>query len=158
MAQSKSMHTVSYEHLMCIWCPSKLGSIRNNRNWKRNQFRRYRSETKRLFRLFRFYTGTEISDVSIEPKQTKDQPKQFDMEHIFVFFSGNLRFFLFFSVYFGLFRNSCFGCFAFIPKQKVLMQGTHCYNIVGLERLDRHAQTSNATRSHNGRGLQSRIW
>ncbi len=36
MAQSKSLHTVSYEHLMCIWCPSKLGSIRNNRNWKRN--------------------------------------------------------------------------------------------------------------------------
>ncbi len=35
------------------------------------------SETKRLFRLFRFYTETESFDVSIEPKQTKDQPKQF---------------------------------------------------------------------------------
>ena len=32
------------------------------------------SETKRLFRLFRFYTETEIFDVSIEPKQTDDQP------------------------------------------------------------------------------------
>ena len=44
------------------------------------------SETKRLFRLFRFYTKTEIFDVSIEPKQTEDQPKQIDMEHILVFF------------------------------------------------------------------------
>jgi hypothetical protein len=35
------------------------------------------SETKRLFRLFRFYTETESFDVLIEPKQTEDQPKQF---------------------------------------------------------------------------------
>jgi hypothetical protein len=41
------------------------------------------SETKRLFRLFRFYTETESFDVSIEPKQTEGQPKQFDREHIF---------------------------------------------------------------------------
>ncbi len=34
------------------------------------------SETKRLFRLFRFYTETESFDDSIEPKQTEDQPKQ----------------------------------------------------------------------------------
>jgi hypothetical protein len=34
------------------------------------------SETKRLFRLFRFHTETEIFDVSIEPKQTEAQPKQ----------------------------------------------------------------------------------
>jgi hypothetical protein len=40
-------------------------------------------EPKRLFRLFRFYTETESFDVSIEPKQTEDQPKQFDREHIF---------------------------------------------------------------------------
>ncbi len=38
------------------------------------------SETKRLFRLFRFYTETQSFDVSIEPKQTEDQPKQFDRE------------------------------------------------------------------------------
>jgi hypothetical protein len=44
------------------------------------------SETKHLFRLFRFYTETEIFDVSIEPKQTEDQPKQFDMEYILVLF------------------------------------------------------------------------
>ncbi len=34
------------------------------------------SETKRLFRLFRFYTETKSFAVSIEPKQTEDQPKQ----------------------------------------------------------------------------------
>jgi hypothetical protein len=39
------------------------------------------SETKCLFRLFRFYTETESFDVSIEPKQTQDQPKQFKREY-----------------------------------------------------------------------------
>jgi len=34
------------------------------------------SETKRLFRLFRFYIETASFGVSIEPKQTEDQPKQ----------------------------------------------------------------------------------
>jgi hypothetical protein len=38
-----------------------------------------------LFWLFRFYTETESFDVSIEPKQTEDQPKQFEREHILVF-------------------------------------------------------------------------
>ncbi len=51
------------------------------------------SETKRLFRLFRFYTETESFDVLIEPKQTEDQPKQFDREHILLFFTENLEFF-----------------------------------------------------------------
>jgi hypothetical protein len=31
-------------------------------------------------------TETESFDVSIEPKQTEDQPKQFDREHTLVFF------------------------------------------------------------------------
>jgi hypothetical protein len=34
------------------------------------------SETKRFFRLFRFYTETASFGVSIEPKQKEDQPKQ----------------------------------------------------------------------------------
>jgi hypothetical protein len=58
------------------------------------------SETKHLFRLFRFYTETESFDVSIEPKQTEDQPKQFDREHIFLFFTETL-----------LYRNREFRCF-----------------------------------------------
>ncbi len=38
------------------------------------------SETKRLFRLFRFYTETENFNVSIEPKQTEDPHKPFNTE------------------------------------------------------------------------------
>ncbi len=44
------------------------------------------SETKHLFRLFCFYTETESFDVSIEPKQTEDPPKQFKRVYIWVFF------------------------------------------------------------------------
>ncbi len=67
------------------------------------------SETKRLFWLFRFYTETESFAVSIEPKQTEDQPKQFDREHILVF---SLKFRVV-SVCFAMFRNIsvCFDCF-----------------------------------------------
>ncbi len=88
------------------------------------------SETKRLFRLFRFYTETESFDVSIEPKQREDQPKQFDREHILLFFTANLGFsgfFAFFSFFCIFFRfylfvsKQCFGCFASIPKQRVSM-------------------------------------
>ncbi len=74
------------------------------------------SETKRLFQLFRFYTETESFDVSIELKQTKDQQKQFDREHILIFFTENLGFFRFFSVFsvfFSVFpvcfETVCFG-------------------------------------------------
>jgi hypothetical protein len=73
------------------------------------------SETKRLFRLFRFYTETEGFDVTIEPKQTEDQPKQFDREHILLFFTENLGFFRFFpvfsffSVFSVCFETVCFG-------------------------------------------------
>jgi hypothetical protein len=90
------------------------------------------SETKRLFRLFRFYTETESFGVSIEPKQTEDQPKQFDREHILLFFTENLGFFGFFSVFsvfflvffvFSVFsvcfETVFFGFFASIPKQRV---------------------------------------
>jgi hypothetical protein len=89
------------------------------------------SETKRLFRLFRFYTETECFDVSIEPKQTRDQPKQFHREHIWLFFTENVgffgffsffSFFLFFSVFSVCFETVCFGCFASVPKQRVSIE------------------------------------
>ncbi len=80
------------------------------------------SETKCLFRLFRFNTETESFDVSIEPKQTEDQPKQFDREHILLFFTENVGFFRIFFCFFRYFRlfSVCFetvsfGCFASIP-------------------------------------------
>jgi hypothetical protein len=74
------------------------------------------SETKRLFRLFRFYTEIESFDVSIEPKQTEDQPKQFVRDHILLIITENLgvfRFFSFFSV-----LSVCFGCFASIRNRE----------------------------------------
>ncbi len=69
-----------------------------------------------LFRLFRFYTETESFDVSIEPKQTEEPPKQFK-ESIFGYFLENLGLFRFVSVFL---RNSsvCFGCFDIGSKQR----------------------------------------
>ncbi len=52
-----------------------------------------------LFWLFRYYTETESFDVSIQPKQTEDQPKQL-IESIFWYFSENLGLFWFVSVCF----------------------------------------------------------
>jgi hypothetical protein len=70
----------------------------------------------RLFRLFRFYTETESFDVSIEPKQTEEPPKQFKREYIWVFF----RKFRVVSVCFGFLRKSsvCFGSFDIGSKQR----------------------------------------
>ncbi len=84
-------------------------------------------ETKLLFRLFRFYNETESFDVSIEPKQTGDQPKQFDREHILLFFTENVEFFWFFFDFFGLFSDffgffrlfRFFLFFRFVSKQFV---------------------------------------
>ncbi len=45
------------------------------------------SETKRLFRLFRFHTEIPSFGFSIKPKQTEDQPKQFEREHYIGVFS-----------------------------------------------------------------------
>jgi hypothetical protein len=47
--------------------------------------------------LFRFYTETESFDVSIEPKQTEDQPNSL-IESIFWYFYENLGLFRFVSV------------------------------------------------------------
>jgi hypothetical protein len=88
------------------------------------------SALSEINRLFRFYTESESFNVSIEPKQTEDQPKQFHTEHILLFFTENSRFFRFFLVFLFFcffrffsvcFKTVCFGCFASIPKQIVLM-------------------------------------
>ncbi len=96
-----------------VGCPLNLVSIRNNRNWNRTLVSSL-SETKLLFRMFHFYTETASFGVSIEQKQTEDQPKEFDREHFF----GFLRKFRVVSVYFGLFRNSCFSCFDIGSKHR----------------------------------------
>jgi hypothetical protein len=74
------------------------------------------SITKCLFQLFRFYTKTESFGVLIERKQTEEQPKQFNIELILVFFSENFGFFRFASVCFGLFQNSLFWLFRFYTE------------------------------------------
>jgi hypothetical protein len=66
------------------------------------------SETKRLFQLLRFYTKTESFGVLNEPKQTEEQPKQCDREHIFGIFFTKFRVVL-----------VCFGLFWFVSKQFV---------------------------------------
>ncbi len=62
---------------------------------------------------------TESFSISIEPKQTEEQPKQFNRKLILVFFSeGLFGLFLFVLV---CFETICFSCFAAIPKQRVSM-------------------------------------
>jgi hypothetical protein len=69
-----------------------------------------------LFWLFRFYTETERFDISIEPKQKEDPPKQIKREYIWVFFIK----FRVVSVCYGLLRNRsvCFGCFDIGSKHR----------------------------------------
>ncbi len=45
----------------------------------------FRFVSQQFFQLYRFYTETESFNVSIEPKQTVDPPKQFEREYIWVF-------------------------------------------------------------------------
>jgi hypothetical protein len=70
------------------------------------------SKTKRLFWLFCFYTITANFSVWIEQKQTEYQPKQFDREHILIFFRK-------FWVVSVCFETVCFCCFASLPKKQV---------------------------------------
>ncbi len=79
------------------------------------------SETKCLFQLFCFYTETESFGVSLEPKQTEEQPKQFDREHILVLFQKIFGCFGLFWFVSDCFETVCFGCFSSMTKQRVLM-------------------------------------
>jgi hypothetical protein len=58
----------------------------------------------------------QLFQIMIKPKQTEDQPKMFDKDHILVF-SENSALFRF---VFGLIRNSsvCFGCFDIGSKHR----------------------------------------
>jgi hypothetical protein len=87
-------------NLQRIWCRVSFEARFDSKQPKREpKLFSALSETTHLFWLFQFYTKTESFGVSIEPKQTEEQPKQFDREHILVFFS-KLRVAL---VCFGLF-------------------------------------------------------
>jgi hypothetical protein len=105
-----------------IGCPSKLVLKRNQPKLEPKLVSAL-SETKRLFRLFRFYNKTESCDVSMETKQTEDQPKQFDREHILLFVYRKLRLFPIFVFFSVCFETVCFGFFASMPKQRVCREG-----------------------------------
>jgi hypothetical protein len=85
------------------------------------------SETKRLFWLFRFNTETDSFDVSIEPKQTEDQPKQFDREHIL------LTFYQIFNLAFGknILRNiRSFSSLIKSPMQLIRKKALSPYSVI----------------------------
>jgi hypothetical protein len=60
------------------------------------------SKTKRLFGFFACISKQRVSMFWLN-RNTQNQPKQFDREHILVFFLENLVFFRFVLVCFGLF-------------------------------------------------------
>jgi hypothetical protein len=95
-----------------LGCPSKLVSIRNKPKLEPKLVSAL-SETKCLFR---FYIETENFGVSTEPKQTEDQPKQFDREHILVFFHKILCCFELFRFVSVCFETVCFSCFEFYTE------------------------------------------
>ena len=121
-----------------LGCPSKLVSIRNNRNWNRNLFRHYPKQNV-CFGCFASIPKQRVSMFRLNRNKQKTNRNSligsivcnflqkiygfFGFFRFFlVFFGFFLGFFGFFLGFFGLFRNSlfrCFGCFASIPKQRV---------------------------------------
>ncbi len=109
-----------------LWegCPSKLVSIRNNRNWNRNLFRHYLKQNV-CFGCFASIPKQRVSMFWLNRNKQKTNRNSLigsifcDFYRKFlvfsVFFGFFLGFFGFFLGLFGLFRNSlfrCFGCFA----------------------------------------------
>jgi hypothetical protein len=76
------------------------------------------SETKRLFRLFRFYCipKQRFSMFRLNPRNKQKANRNSLIWSIFWYFSGNLGIFRVFSVCFGLFRNSLFRLFRFYTE------------------------------------------
>ncbi len=68
---------------------------------------------RKLFIILKFKALIKFTIFEVEPKQTEDQPKQFDREHSLVFFLVNLGFSRFVLVCFEI---VCFGCFTSIPN------------------------------------------
>ncbi len=108
------MNATKKEAMLWLGWLSKLVSIRNNRNYC--SFGTIRNKTfvsvvsvSYRNREFQCFTWTETN---------RSQPKQFNREHIFVFFAEKLGLFRFVSV---CFETVCFGCFTSIPKQRVSM-------------------------------------
>ncbi len=96
-----------------LGCPSKLVSIRNNRNWNRNQFRHY---PKKNFCFGCFASIPKQRFLMFRLNRNKQKTNRNSLIwSIFSIFSGNLGFFRFFSVscFFG---NSLFRLFRFYTE------------------------------------------
>ncbi len=114
-----------------LGCPSKLVSIRNNRNWNRNLFRHYPKQNV-CFGCFASLPKQRVSMFRLNRNKQKTNGNSLigsifcnfwqKIYGFFGFFWVFFGFFGFFLGFFGLFRNSlfrCFGCFASIPRQRV---------------------------------------
>jgi hypothetical protein len=119
--------------MLGVGCPSKLVSIRNNRNWNRNLFWHYPKQNVcfgcfasipkqrvSMFRLNRNKQKTNLNSLigSIFCNFLQKIYGFFLFFRVFSRFFRFFRFFWFFSRFFRFVSNS-FGCFAFIPKQRV---------------------------------------
>ncbi len=109
-----------------IGCPSKLVSIRNNRNWNRNLFRHYPKQNV-CFGCFASISKQRVSMFRLNGNK-QETNRNSVIESIFCYrlqiiycFSGLFVFFSFFSVFSVSFETVCFGCFVSVPKQRVSM-------------------------------------
>ncbi len=114
---------------MRVGCPSKLFRFKTTETGTETSVGTIRNKT--FVSVVLLLTETENFSVLIEPKQTEEQPNQFDREHILVYCQKN----------FGLIRvdSGCFGLFRFVSKQflSVQKQGLSMF------RLNRNKQKTN---------------
>ncbi len=114
---------------MHVGCPSKLVSIRNNRNWNRNQFRHY---PKQIF-CFGCFASIPKQRVSMfRLNRNKQETNRNSLiGSIFCYFIQKMQsfsvFFQIFSVFFGFFSVFSFFpvfsvCLASISKQRVSIE------------------------------------
>jgi hypothetical protein len=96
-----------------LGCPSKLVSIRNNRNWNRNVFRHYPKHNV-CFGCFASIPKQRVSMFRLNRNKQKTNRNSLTgsifchfLQKIYGFF-GFFRFFSRFFRFFGLFRNSLF--------------------------------------------------
>ena len=85
-----------------VGCPSKPISIRNNRNWNRNQFRHYPKQNV-CFGCFPSIPKQKVSMFRLNRNKQKTNRNSL-IESIFWYFSENLGLFRFDSKQFGLLR------------------------------------------------------
>ncbi len=116
-----------------LGCPSKLVSIRNNRNWNRNKFRHYPEQNV----CFASIPKLRVSMFRLNQNKQKTNRNSL-IGSIFCYFlhkiqgfSGFFRFFSFFSFFFGLFQNILFRCFDWTETNRRPTQNSSKESIFG---------------------------